>query len=295
MPCMIKESTWRDVMMKAKRIRSSGGVLVRTSSPSAVEAEVFGDNFNYRTTVEFGRNRSIAHFECGCGWGAYVWTRSDRYYGRMCSHALALQYEVQSRGMFGKDVGVDPDDAPWPSDIKQPGDWDYDIQGYPMSTPRKRTASSGGFKGKINGRVVNLQFDDGKVFYDGQEYRGEVLNPTYDPRAGLNFTSRASVATSAVADCDGTCDCTCHEYDSHVYDSATHHPCDCSCHDDVFPRTAAKNRKTARTNFTSVEQSSIINEGEGVRAANLDRLDLTNTHYIFDTADEEQDSFAWWL
>ena len=257
MACLIKESAWADVVNKAKRIRSSGGVLIRTSSPSGVEAEITGDNYNYRTTVDFGRNRSIAHFECGCGWGAYVWSRSDRYYGRMCSHARALQYEVQSRGMFGKDVGVDPDDAPWPADIKHPGDWDYDLQGYPMSTPRKRTATAGGFKGKINGRVVSLQFEDGKVYYNGQEYHGEVQHPNYDPRAGLNFRG--------------------------------------SREEPEAPARSAS-LKTARTNFTSVEQSSIINEGQGVRASNLDRLDLTGTHYVYDDDPaEEQDSFAWWL
>ena len=37
--------------------------------------------------------------------------------------------------------------------------------------------------------------------------------------------------------------------------------------------------RTAGAVFSRSEQQSIIDEGEGTRASNLDRLDLTGTHY----------------
>jgi len=38
--------------------------------------------------------------------------------------------------------------------------------------------------------------------------------------------------------------------------------------------------KTAAAVFSRAEQDQIINEGEGSRATNLDRLDLAGTHYV---------------
>jgi hypothetical protein len=37
--------------------------------------------------------------------------------------------------------------------------------------------------------------------------------------------------------------------------------------------------KEGMANFNYVEQQELINEGKGTRASNLDRLDLTGTHY----------------
>jgi hypothetical protein len=50
--------------------------------------------------------------------------------------------------------------------------------------------------------------------------------------------------------------------------------------------------------FTPAEQAQIINEGEGVTAANLDLLDIAGTHYEMMEAslaaeDEEEDDYAW--
>jgi hypothetical protein len=58
----------------------------------------------------------VASWSCGCKWGAYHWGAADdfsRFAGRMCSHALALQYEAQSRGMFGKSVHTDDTKPSW--------------------------------------------------------------------------------------------------------------------------------------------------------------------------------------
>lgn len=57
--------------------------------------------------------------------------------------------------------------------------------------------------------------------------------------------------------------------------------------------------KTALKAFSPAEQAAIINEGENVTAANLDRLDLTGTHYIgleeALTEAEEEDDALWML
>src|SRR5690606_38960121 len=63
-----------------------------------------------------GRRQSVAMYACGCKWGAYHWGAADdlsRFAGRMCSHALALQYEAASRGMFGRDVKADDTRPRW--------------------------------------------------------------------------------------------------------------------------------------------------------------------------------------
>lgn len=44
---------------------------------------------------------------CGCKWAAYAFERSPgfrHFAGRKCSHALALQFEAQAQGMFGKEI-----------------------------------------------------------------------------------------------------------------------------------------------------------------------------------------------
>jgi hypothetical protein len=111
-------SAWADVRRKAKRIRSEGGVRITLASDGVVFGEVKGDHNVYETGVQRlpGSRHSVATYTCGCKWGAYHWGASDdfsRFAGRMCSHALALQYEAMSRGMFGKDVKEDAVKPEW--------------------------------------------------------------------------------------------------------------------------------------------------------------------------------------
>jgi hypothetical protein len=111
-------SAWADVQRKAKRIRSEGGVRITLASDGVVFGEVKGDHNVYETGVQRlpGTRHSVATYTCGCKWGAYHWGASDdfsRFAGRMCSHALALQYEAQSRGMFGRDVKEDAVKPEW--------------------------------------------------------------------------------------------------------------------------------------------------------------------------------------
>lgn len=107
--------TWSDSPnLKGRRIKDGMEYLqireVR-SEPFTGEVwdiEVEGDH-SFRA---FGVN---VH-NCGCKWGAYHWGANDdfsRFAGRMCSHALALQFEAQSRGMFGRNVEEDTSRPDW--------------------------------------------------------------------------------------------------------------------------------------------------------------------------------------
>lgn len=111
-------AAWRDVQAKAVRIRKAGGVQITHSSDAMVIANVQGDHHVYETGLQRvpGRRTAVAVYSCGCKWGAYHWGADDdmsRFAGRMCSHALALQYEAQARGMFGRDVSVDDTKPRW--------------------------------------------------------------------------------------------------------------------------------------------------------------------------------------
>lgn len=110
-------AAWKDVIAKAKRIRSDSGVTIVTASGDTIIGHVQGDNNTYETGIQrVVGSKSISGWSCGCAWGAYHWGASDdfsRFAGRMCSHALALQYEAQSRGMFGRDIQEDDVKPKW--------------------------------------------------------------------------------------------------------------------------------------------------------------------------------------
>lgn len=112
---------WRDVQAKAKRIRATGGVRITLASEGIVYGEVRGDHHTYETGVQRlpGGRHGVATYACGCKWGAYHWGAEDdlsRFAGRMCSHALALHWEAQSRGMFGKQISPDTKKPGWVPD-----------------------------------------------------------------------------------------------------------------------------------------------------------------------------------
>ena len=115
---------WTDVRSKAKRIRTEGGVRIIAAPEGhvggSISAEVRGDTNIYQTTIlrEPGKT-AVASWECGCAWSAYSWGRSGRwkkYEGRMCSHALALVFEAQAQGMFGRSIQEQPQKPPWRMD-----------------------------------------------------------------------------------------------------------------------------------------------------------------------------------
>jgi hypothetical protein len=135
-------AAWRDVVAKAKRIRSEGRLRVTLASDGLVYAEVKGDHHVYETGLQRMPGKVAAHsWSCGCKWGAYHWGADDdfsRFAGRMCSHALALQYEAQSRGMFGRDVNADEHKPTWvPRHVVVRYDIDADTNRLAPATARK--------------------------------------------------------------------------------------------------------------------------------------------------------------
>lgn len=141
-------AAWRDVVAKAKRIRAEGRLRVTMASDGLVFAEVKGDHEVYETGLQRMPGKVAAHsWSCGCKWGAYHWGADDdfsRFAGRMCSHALALQYEAQSRGMFGRDVHADEHKPTWvPRKVVVRYDIDADTNRLAPSTAAARPDDSG--------------------------------------------------------------------------------------------------------------------------------------------------------
>jgi 8-oxo-dGTP pyrophosphatase MutT (NUDIX family) len=147
-------AAWRDVQAKAKKIRSEGHVRILSATDGYVVGEVRGDSNIYQSSLmRVPGSKGVAMWECGCAWANYSWARSGRwkkYEGRMCSHALALNYEAASRGWGGKEVKEDrmapkwrndptvpvilPGDArtkpgPWRVSRKTAGRWNVSVDG----------------------------------------------------------------------------------------------------------------------------------------------------------------------
>ena len=110
-------AAWHDVIAKAKRIRAEGHVRITHATAGMVIGEVRGDHDTYESGLQrpVGRTRSIQHWACGCPWASFHQDKSmgTRYAGRPCSHVMALQFEAQSRGMFGRSVGPDEGQPSW--------------------------------------------------------------------------------------------------------------------------------------------------------------------------------------
>ncbi|MFD8648643.1 hypothetical protein [Streptomyces mirabilis] len=141
-------AAWKDVVSKAKRIRAEGGVHVTLASDGLVFANVKGDTEVYEAGLQRLPNKKAVHsWSCGCKWGAYHWGADDdfsKFAGRMCSHALALQYEAQSRGMFGRNVGVDETRPHWvPRKVVVKYDIDADQNRLAPATAAVRQNNSG--------------------------------------------------------------------------------------------------------------------------------------------------------
>jgi 8-oxo-dGTP pyrophosphatase MutT (NUDIX family) len=97
-------AAWADVRDKATRITREGGVHIAVSSNDGIGGTVRGDNDLYETFLTYvPGSRKVGYWNCGCKWAAYAWGRSApyrRFEGRMCAHALALQFEAQRQHAF---------------------------------------------------------------------------------------------------------------------------------------------------------------------------------------------------
>lgn len=110
-------AAWSDVVAKAKRIRAEGHVRIVHASLGMVIGEVRGDHDIYESGIQRppGKPATIQHWACGCPWASFHQDKSigARYSGRPCSHVMALQFEAQARGMFGKSVAPDEQARDW--------------------------------------------------------------------------------------------------------------------------------------------------------------------------------------
>lgn len=178
-----KTAAWVDVQAKGHSIFVSGGVRVLAVNmqsdgvhPDTFYGQVRGDNEVYTTGLDFVPGTfQVASWVCDCKWAQYAWGRTRqwvKYEGRICSHALALIYAMQSQGMSGMPAEEDAIAPEWVGERA-------------ASLHQKVGASL--LRGKINGgQVVNLELHtDGTVTYNGQPFDGAILYPTYDPVLGL--------------------------------------------------------------------------------------------------------------
>lgn len=95
---MIREAAWMDVRKKAKRLWDDGSVEIKTGDNREIFARVTGDTDRYDVEVHrknaFGKG--VTWWDCACEWGKWAYKRERTFVGRMCSHALAAYYAMQS-------------------------------------------------------------------------------------------------------------------------------------------------------------------------------------------------------
>lgn len=105
---VLKLASYADVQAKATQIFRNGGVEIVTMSPSYTEGRVTSTSGQtYMTLLGFTENLGVSgdpkdklkEWTCECPWGKWNYDRSAPYAhleGRLCAHALALLYAVQS-------------------------------------------------------------------------------------------------------------------------------------------------------------------------------------------------------
>jgi GNAT superfamily N-acetyltransferase/8-oxo-dGTP pyrophosphatase MutT (NUDIX family) len=205
-------ASWADVRNKAKRLRAEGRVRIAVASMDGVGGEVKGDHHIYETMLVFvPGSRKIGSWSCGCKWAGYTWGRSPayaRFEGRQCSHALAMQFEAQARGMFGRTVTEDTRRPTWmkqrtpvvvqyerPTE-KHPDGRDLTRRSVPPGNMRSVWGSVGGAHELWRG----LHFGEGspedvdRMHHDPVGYWHE--NATYHPSAGIHWSDHHSSAAN---------------------------------------------------------------------------------------------------
>ncbi|MGW9067926.1 hypothetical protein ACWGQT_00540 [Streptomyces yangpuensis] len=322
-------AAWRDVVSKAKRLRSEGRVRVTMASDGLVFAEIKGDHHVYETGLQRLPGRTAAHsWSCGCKWGAYHWGADDdfsRFAGRMCSHALALQYEAQSRGMFGRDIHADEEKPSWvPRKVVIRYDIDADSNRLAPSTASapavtelpphppielvaRRAAEAGEDQEELllalatvgrGARTASVDAPFGEPSGTSHQLpkapgstspRMPWENPaSAGPLAGADPTGwnrklpLESFASAAALFEPGGTEAVLDDEPEGALPSTdgVQLPSD----DEALTPSMAGLQRQALKDFSLAERQELISEGENVRAANLDRLDIKGTHY----ADLEQ-------
>lgn len=95
---LTKTASWSDIQDKAKRLRRGGKVTVITFRDTYIKAQVQGDHdlYNVEVVKDPMTGAKIESWSCTCGWGEWAFKREHTYIGRMCSHALAVYWEMAS-------------------------------------------------------------------------------------------------------------------------------------------------------------------------------------------------------
>lgn len=143
---IMKMSAWRDIEMKAKRLKDNGDVNITTNSPNGIIATVKGDTGTYECEIyrEDPNSMRITHWNCSCPWGHYAWGRTriwKKFEGRPCSHTMATFWMSRSTpiGYTGEEIPegttytAEPDQAQ--ADI---ANQTLDQIGTPPETPEKQ-------------------------------------------------------------------------------------------------------------------------------------------------------------
>lgn len=204
-------AAWVDVQRKGKRIYDDGHVRVLSviMQPDGIRPEVFvtqvqGDNSVYQVEMDFVPGTfKVGAWSCTCPWNSYNWGRRVRpdWEGRACSHMMASLYAMQSQGMSGMpdiEDEVAPDWVPTTAHRKMSVVANVLLRNQQamkgvqarLEEMGTRTAARGRLRGQVDGRVVDLDFDSGKTYYQGQEYTGEVQYPDYHPTRGLTASKK---------------------------------------------------------------------------------------------------------
>lgn len=90
---MFKYSSFQDVLKKAKRILSSGGVsgFKQFDKGRIIGCYVEGDTGDYEVYLfrpNYPKSKAILRADCECKWSEWS-SKRETYYKRMCSHELA--------------------------------------------------------------------------------------------------------------------------------------------------------------------------------------------------------------
>ena len=97
-----KEAAYKDVREKALALRAAGGVnLIRHDADIVASQVTSGDNTYDVTLKRQGPDlHGISQWDCNCKWAQHAFSldgKLRKYRERMCSHAWATFFEIQSR------------------------------------------------------------------------------------------------------------------------------------------------------------------------------------------------------
>lgn len=251
---LTKNAAWSDVQAKAKTIYESGRVDVVSFADRKIVANVEGSTGTYSTMIKkIPNSQRIAFWSCSCPWGEWAFNRETKY-GRLCSHALATQYAMQSLE-YGVTSSLEDGD-----DFDDFDDFD-DESAFLLNDP-------------YDGEEENL-------FMSDREYAEEADSDYFDDRHDEEFDPSLVDEASTIEEENRKVaeDFNEEQNISHLQEGLDYLlDGDGDVADEDIAKSAERFLKNSRKQYTAAEELSLIDE-EGV-AIQLPELDLSNTHYI---------------